>query len=99
MMDFLSMLFIELSIFMLLLICCIFYIWEYIVDFKDYLAKSRSGIENGFIYGLVGCIGLSMLMELAKVLIELFKLARNKCRKISPEEKQKQLEKKKMTQE
>lgn len=34
--DFLSMLFIELSIFMLLLICCIFYIWEKIVDFKEY---------------------------------------------------------------
>ena len=37
-MDFLSMMFIELSIFTLLLICSIFYIWENILDFKDYLA-------------------------------------------------------------
>ena len=85
--DFLSMLFIELSIFTLLLICCIFYIWENIVDFKDYLAQERSGLERGFIYALVAFIGLSMLTELTKVVIELCKLAKDKCRKKSPEER------------
>lgn len=91
------MLFIEMSIFTLLITCCIFYIWENIINFKDYLAQKRSGLESGFIYALVGFIGLSMLMELTKVVVELCKLVKEKCRKKTPEEKLKQLNKQKMT--
>lgn len=96
-MDFLSMIFIELSIFTMLLISCIFYIWENILDFKEYLAEKRTSLENGFIYALVGFIGLSMLMELTKVVIELCKLVREKCRKKTPEEKLKIQAKQSMT--
>ena len=84
---FLSMLSIELSIFLLLLICCIFYIWENIVDYKSYFETSRSSLEEGFIYVLVGCICLSMLVELAKVLIELCIFFGDKFRKKSSVEK------------
>lgn len=93
------MIFIELSILTLLVICSIFYIWETVTDIGEYITKDRSVVEKYFIYGLVGFIALSMLMELAKVLYELFSLIREKCRKKSPEELQKIENKKNMSHE
>lgn len=54
-------------------------------------------MENGFIYGLVGMIGLSMMMELTNVIIEICKVAKEKCRKKTAEEKLKIQEKLKLS--
>lgn len=81
------MLFIELSIFMLLIISCIFYIWDNTSDPKQILAQERSAAETYFAYVQITSILLSMLIEMTKVVVELCKLAREKCRKKTAEEK------------
>ena len=92
--NFLSMLFVELSIIAILAICCFFYIWEEVGNLETYLSKCRSFSETVLTYVLISFIGLSILTELTKVLVELWNLGKRICRKRTPEDDLKQLKEK-----